>query len=172
MILNNRKSEDDVEDDDDIDEELDEELGEDDEEAEEENDEIFCTKKHKSMLAILTFCIYLATLIVSLTIYILNSSIVVSINKAASMALTQFNGAISIFYLENCIELKNFDFAFNLIDFVYSSYDGFKNKSYSHWRVCRSLCLRNLFLNLPSELFVFMFVDSFNFSGILMVVSR
>jgi hypothetical protein len=166
MILNNRKSDDDVEVDD-----IDEDLGDGD--VEEENDEIVCTKKHKSILSILTFCIHLVTLIISLTIYILNSSIMVSINKAASMALTQFNGTPSILYLENCIEvLKNFDFAFNLIDFVYASYEGFKNKSYSHWRVCRSLCARNLFLNLPSEVFVFMFVNSFNFSGILMVVSR
>ena len=142
-------------------------------EDEVENDEIDCSKKPKSMLSILTLCIHLATLVVSITIYILNMSITVSIIKTASMALYQFNGTLSIFYLQLFMGLfKLLDFSYDIVDFVYKSFKRMKKQSYSNWPLCRSLSSRNLFLNLPSEVFVFMFVSSFNFNDILMVVSR
>ena len=142
-------------------------------EDEVENDEIVCSKRHKSKLSILTLCIHLATLVVSITIYILNMSITVRINKTASMALYQFNGTLSIFYLQLFMGLfKMLDFSYDIVDFVYKSYERMKKNSYSNWRLCRSVSSRNLFLNLPSEVFVFIFVRSFNFNDIFMVVSR
>ncbi len=138
--------------------------------AEEEFDDIVCAKKNKSILSILTFSIHLVTQLISLLICILNFRIIIDVTEVASVALRQFNRTIPIFVLECFMALKIVDVDFfSLVEKMFAL---FRKNSYSHWHMCRAIGLRNFFLNFPSEVFVFIYVNSFNFNSNLMVVSR
>ena len=108
---------------------------------------------------------------ISLTIVILNILIARDIHVVASIALSQFNdrtiSKVRVESLGQLFKILHFCFDFSFISLGFSL-----KQSYKHWHSCMLLAATNVCLNLPSEIFEYLFVNSFNYNSIRMVVSR
>ena len=154
MILNKRKSN--------------------DEECDAVNDEgnvISRSIVNGSLFATLTFFFHASLQAISLTLVILNILIARDIHVVASMALSQFNdrtiSKVRVESLGQLFKILHFCFDFSFISLGFSL-----KKSYKHCHSCMLLAGTNVCLNLPSEIFEYLFVNSFNYKSIRMVVSR
>jgi hypothetical protein len=116
-----------------------------------------------------TLCFYVAVQILAIICYITIYFIFSHTNEAASFAIDQFvNGTISIYTLTvllHIFKVLHLGACCLNLPLVYTSF-------YQNWHSGALFFVSNLLLYLPSEAFVFKYIDAFNFNSTHWVILR
>ena len=125
---------------------------------------ILNNRKSGSIRRTQALCFHGAALVLAIICYIFIFFISDSINEAASIAIDQYHvGTLKICF--QIFKLLHLVASCLFLVLVFTTF-------YEHWHSGIFFCVSNLLLYLPSEAFVFKYVDAFNFNSTHWVILR